>query len=102
MKNETKHTPGPWHAAINVRGFDSQVVGSNGLICEVYGRGNPRNFGSTENARLIAAAPDLLDALQRCEELLSSITDIRSDLAEFQDGYLRQARTAIANARGLK
>lgn len=46
------------------------------------------------------AGPALLAALERCEELLSSITEIRSDLAEFQDGYLRQARAAIAKARG--
>jgi hypothetical protein len=50
------------------------------------------------NAHLIAAAPELLDALKRCEELLSGISDIRWDLAEFQDAYIRQARAAIAKA----
>lgn len=58
-----KHTPGPWSYAIP---GDSFVASSNGLICRrpavSGGGGAPNNWEA--NARLIAAAPDLLDALQ--------------------------------------
>lgn len=59
-----KHTPGPWIYAIP---GDSFVASDNGLICRrpaVSGGGSaPSNWDA--NARLIAAAPELLDALQQ-------------------------------------
>lgn len=58
---EVTHTPGPWHAAIEVRGADSQIIGPQGLIAEVYGC---YPWGAA-NARLIAAAPALLAALRK-------------------------------------
>ena len=71
----SKHTPGPW-----------QVVGSN-----VYGN-NLRALlpMNAADARLIAAAPDLLEAL---EDLLGWQT-----LAP--DDVVTAARAAIAKARG--
>ena len=59
----SNHTTGPWIYAIP---GDSFVASDNGLICRrpaVSGGGEaPSNWEA--NARLIAAAPDLLDALQ--------------------------------------
>lgn len=70
--NETKHTPGPWYInwtrlSGNVIGFHiaDAVRGSTLPICEHYG--NPTLNSSNEaeaNARLIAAAPELLAVLQ--------------------------------------
>jgi len=62
-----KHTPGPWNMvdedkriAIGV----GLVEGPNGYdVAEVYNDDCPREVGEA-NARLIAAAPDLLEALQ--------------------------------------
>ena len=64
----TKHTPGPWimrpvdpHAAYGSRDVTTR---GNGLVAQVWSgfRGDPAI--AVANARLIAAAPDLLDALR--------------------------------------
>jgi len=62
----SKHTPGPWSYegvpgwanSWYVRNAERQIICST----DVIGR-----FGGDENARLIAAAPDLLAALQLIE-----------------------------------
>lgn len=41
----------------------------------------------------------LIAALERTTDLLCSITDVRSDLREFQDAYVRQARKALEQAK---
>lgn len=55
------HTPGPW--LIIYRGLTSREIGSNAYVChaEAYGY-NGRE--AEANANLIAAAPDLLEALE--------------------------------------
>ncbi|MGX5087105.1 hypothetical protein [Enterobacter sp. UPMP2052] len=50
-----KHTPGPWY-------WDSEGLGSKDVL--VFGKGYPFEMTSKANKQLIAAAPDLLEALQ--------------------------------------
>lgn len=61
MDNKTKHTPGPWEAA--KKGYPTtRIEASTGqIICDV----NSIHFSGTgeANAKLIAAAPELLEAL---------------------------------------
>lgn len=63
---KTKHTPGPWQA----RTF--MVMGGKDMrdrICHVgtsTSLGPPRSYETEANARLIGAAPDLLDAAKTC------------------------------------
>ena len=84
MRTE-QFTPGPWRTTgINVRAGDA-------LIC--YATNHHANAETPEpkklaNARLIAAAPDLLLALQR----------LTHPMADDED--LSFARDTIANARG--
>ena len=65
----SKHTPGPWWA--KREGFSTIYVEARiegGLIQEVAACG-PTEAGKEQqeaNARLIAAAPELLEALQMC------------------------------------
>lgn len=54
---DTQHTPGPWEIETNARG-ESCIATSWGSIADVYG------LNLIANGRLIAAAPDLLAALQ--------------------------------------
>lgn len=86
-----KHTPGPWLVE-----HDTDITGSEASpeigcvgkvdIAHVYLRAVP---GKTEaNARLIAAAPDLLEALRVAEE---SVGDLKA---------LEIVRAAIAKATG--
>lgn len=92
---ETLHTPGPWEP--DIRLAQALVVDSNGNAIADIAR---HEFSDTEqsysdeciaaNARLIAAAPDMFDALR-------AIVDAYGD----QDSLLiDQARAALAKAEG--
>lgn len=65
MAAENKHTPGPWGS-----GFDSlnnwfSVQDTDArMVVIVKARGNREHAEAEANARLIAAAPALLDALR--------------------------------------
>lgn len=54
------HTPGPWHATIKITRHPVYDERAN-LICTVERDGNEEDKA---NARLIAAAPELLAALE--------------------------------------
>lgn len=103
---ESKHTPKPWHAArmnsttINVvphriHGFRAMLVGgSDGqVVAHTFGK----TAEETEaNARLIAAAPDLLDAIKPLLSFLES--ELEGDEAHPFHKDLAAARAAIAKA----
>lgn len=67
------HTPGPWHAVH--AGDKSRVMDSRGHIADVYQplhrRGDTKRHPEQHyiNAKFIAAAPDLLEALRDMMEL---------------------------------
>lgn len=65
--NESKHTPGPWtHSNLVVRADRSQKHPMGRQIADCYRELPAGHFDEGENAanaRLIAAAPDLLEAL---------------------------------------
>lgn len=83
------HTPGPW-VAIN-RGYKSHVT-DNGMNwnAEIVGPGHGAN------ARLIAAAPELLAAL----EAFIHMATHHAMPDEERRAILKQSRAAIAKARG--
>ena len=83
------HTPGPWKAAnLDTCPSISGATASITLLVDLFG-----NYRSDDNlvsdARLIAAAPDLLAALQ----------DYFSDRCTIQD-FQDHARAAIRKATG--
>lgn len=86
----SNHTPGPWHVTAMHKGIrpSFRSPGENGgfAICEMYADGRD----VVANARLIAAAPELLEA---CEACLA-----RDDIADDELGVI--LRAAIAKARG--
>ncbi len=68
----TKHTPGPWSADSNFE--DSCFVGQPdgvAVASMVCGDGQDMNA----NARLIAAAPEMLDALEDARTLLCDLAN---------------------------
>lgn len=88
----TQHTPGPWRyerANPSPTTGEHLIAGAkNGYLAEI------RDCGSgniSANARLIAAAPDLLAAL---EELLNALPSATTHPA------IKAARAAIAKATG--
>jgi len=82
---DTQHTPGPWVIHPEALGEHSIVTpDGRGLIADIYGR-------SPANARLIAAAPELLEALQDCVAVPNK---------NRPDEVWQRARAAIAKATG--
>jgi hypothetical protein len=86
------HTPGPWHVGTGWIRAGELTQPDGGMSS-----GQLPLYGPTEaNARLIAAAPDLLHWLERCVSLLES--------EKFWNGCetIKAAREAIAKARGQR
>jgi hypothetical protein len=91
----SKHTPGPWvvdKAPSTLGGNGFTVRAGGAIICTAFpGASTDRIEPVAElNARLIAAAPDLLEALRPLTEGVYWITDAQ----------VKAARAAIAKAEG--
>lgn len=76
MSKETKFTPGPWR--VEVDNSSAQVQGFPLITSETYTVvGNEGMYGDIDtdyaNAHLIAAAPDLYEALERCVSSLAPL-----------------------------
>ncbi len=88
MRNN-KHTPGPWE-----RVQETVVVTVNGTI----------NCNNAKQAALIAAAPELLEALQHAINRLETFKKYGEDMQSSKDVCLDDAisimQTAIAKAKG--
>lgn len=90
----TQHTPGPW------------VIGQHdGAVCDC--NGFYINQKHPANARLIAAAPELLEALEHTVDTLENVLAHYAPSMSHADRLSREAqvteyRTLIAKARGEK
>jgi hypothetical protein len=80
--SNTQHTPGPWTA--NRRYVETDEA----TVCEVFG-------GNRADARLIAAAPELLAALQSLIDM-----DVAYQRGPKVEDAVEVARTVIAKATG--
>lgn len=87
-----RFTPGPW--TIDIVGTSALVVGSDGLtVAEVV--------DTMPNARLIAAAPDLLAACQLWDQGFADGEQFtESQFVKWVNDNRRAARAAIAKATG--
>jgi hypothetical protein len=97
----TKHTPGPWMYEPKGRGHvwsDCRDDGSGAVIAVMP----ETNHGTKEaDARLIAAAPELLSALYALLDDVSDLTDeAREAFSGINDRSVTLARAAIAKATG--
>ena len=95
-----KHTPGPWGVIIGDAGpiVFSGNKGSMVATCT-------KRITSTEresNARLIAAAPELLEALQDMIDsvIVLDVTESERSLVSAAENAIAKARSAIAKATG--
>jgi len=98
MEN-TKHTPGPWGWEEGTPTITKEWNGMKACVAQVKGADlhwhEDRRMASVEagaNARLIAAAPDLLAAAQQAESILA--------VTEPHSAMLQALRAAITKALG--
>ncbi len=66
-KNDAQHTPGPWkavEAAYNPAGWLWVQNGPGALLADVHQNANIPLAARNANARLMAAAPEMLAALE--------------------------------------
>ena len=103
---QSSFTPGPWevHSSNSERWSCYVFPKGNGnfpydTIChieEAFGPNYSHPGSHTANARLIAAAPELLEALKACAAVCAGETMNKRGLIS----ALEQARAAIAKATG--
>ena len=85
------HTPGPWYVAELCANRIKVESHQDGYVAEVWRYG----ADGDANARLISAAPELLEALKG---LLSHLESWK--ILETADGDIARTRAAIAKAEG--
>lgn len=95
----SKHTPGPWTQGNSKNG--KECVWLNGKTEPPLGQGMGLDYtwidcGTEANARLIAAAPDLLAALKSIAIAMEDEVLVHDDQRE----AMRAATAAIAKATG--
>ena len=94
----TKHTPGPWEKADGTDGITRGIRGWHGpeMVNVINWNGISRATSVTgqANARLLAAAPDLLD------ELLSVLDWAVTERAPLREQEIESIRKVIAKATG--
>jgi len=96
------HTPARWYAL--AEGVTDAAIGYRAIIdSDGYTVCNPSPMGEA-NARLIAAAPDLLEALLNALPYVEDVLDNPEQLACFKAGtverHAKAIRAAIAKATG--
>ena len=99
------HTPGPWTVGMNADHLpcvvaDVGLPGSGFAVAHInkvplFGKGGPAHEA---NARLIAAAPDMLKALKTVTEFMACTLEDDEKHPAWDD--VRLARAAIAKAEG--
>jgi hypothetical protein len=109
----SKHTPGPW--TVGARGkygtHNANIIFSNGgegSVATVYGlpmhtnleEVDPKYAEGMANARLIAAAPELLEALREAYGYVDCIPETAAGGDDAAIELARRLRAAIAKATG--
>lgn len=115
---ESKHTPGPWyvHDSVSNHYRTKEQVGTydirtaplgchdNGIwigdVKPYGGDGFTNKETAKANAYLIAAAPDLLEALQLALPYIEGAYECAFPDSDHNENVLTQAREAIAKATG--
>jgi hypothetical protein len=102
-----EHTPGPWHLEIDDNALHVYSPVEEVLHFSDAGWDEFTRATFEANARLIAAAPDLLAALEKIQSAtdavkasLAGTTIVLSDEANEMYGAIWDARAAIAKAKG--
>ena len=100
----SKHTPGPWFATRNIAYWEvvpnNPGMGVPWTVADICPSdpGNPDGGLQEANARLIAAAPEMLEAIE--ETLQSVVMNRLHDTIEISRDAIELLRAALAKAKG--
>lgn len=100
-----KFTPGPWQALTNGNAYNSETVvtfkdAADGWICSVYDDCDTCALPDDANAHLIAAAPELYEALKDLAEQVGKMSPNSGDKKGRMIASLCGAADVLAKARG--
>ena len=99
-----KHTPGPWHFSTDPQPNGCPIIGSNrGVMLAMLAHSvnhDDQRGEAVANALLIAAAPDLLEALKCCIPFMKYPRDASDLFVVIHDAAIAKARAVIAKAEG--
>lgn len=103
MSDTTEHTPGEWHALSKdgERLIRARIDELYKIARVPHKSGTDVLLPSEDTARLIAAAPELLNECERTQsELISALNDPNHITPETLKCWLKGVESAIAKARG--
>lgn len=104
--DEQKHTPGPWtrsenaYGAVFVHGGETRKTPVGTEYQELIAGGNSHNTLTLANARLIAAAPDLLEVVKAFVAETVDYATLNNLGDPEQQHNVKWARSVIAKAEG--
>ena len=88
----SSHTPGPWGAEKHPDGH-FEITSDGSVLADVHGDDNePLSWPVTDNARLIAAAPELLNEAEAAHGVLCGCTSGETCGAPSLFAVIRKAR----------
>lgn len=90
-----KHTPGPW---VHYEGSNSIWSESGTAVCVLCGPRDDVKTRQNANARLIAAAPEMFEALNVAWELIINLG--RPETNDRHHAACEKIRTALSKATG--
>jgi hypothetical protein len=103
----SKHTPGPWNTEDGKERYDWPqdnyrfIYAGGSVLNPVTGQGfELTGFINADDARLIAAAPNLLRELEIAEAIIAKNTYPQPDKPDSTWAKLAGIRAAIAEAKG--
>lgn len=100
-----KYTPGPWQTSEQFNGTHQQTIAIHGPdfqeVCEVNTTMSIGEVQMIANAHLIAAAPELLEALKFCKAALAFYMGQEKEGPKSAETALHKAAMAVAKATTL-
>ena len=98
---EMKHTPGPWRIGTAPPNGEQAIGTIRGMMVAVATTGVGMEKETLANARLIAAAPELLEALKLAANALDKMGDMPYSDASTHAWFSLDCENIVENSKSL-